>query len=210
MTALLTTDTAAVLSHVLIDVLVTYCSLGVADAPLIKSLIQTKVGHDRGNDGIGQQFATLLHVATIDVQDMVTSYDIALFIHTQAAVSITVIGETNIQTLLHHKLLQAFDVGGACIVVDIQSVGLCIDDIGISSQSIEHRFSDVPGTAVGAVQTKLDTLEGVDTEADQIAHIAVAAGHIVSTVQPMFTVCEGQLRPVLIEHMELAVNVILD
>ena len=51
MTTLLTADTAAVLSHVLIDVLVTHCGLGVADALLIKSLIQAKVGHDRGNDG---------------------------------------------------------------------------------------------------------------------------------------------------------------
>ena len=91
MTTLLATNTAAVLSHILIDVLVTHSGLGVADALLIKSLIQAKVGHDRGNDGIGQQFATLLHVAAIDVQDVVASDDITLFIHTQATVSIAVV-----------------------------------------------------------------------------------------------------------------------
>ena len=101
-------------------------------------------------------------------------------------------------------------MGRTSIVVDVQTVGLCIDDIGISSQSIEHRFSDVPGTAVGAVQANLDTLEGIDTKADQIAHVAVATGHIVHSAANVFPVSERQLRPVLIEHMELSVNVILD
>ena len=141
---------------------------------------------------------------------MVASDDIALFIHTQATISIAVIGKTDVQPLLYHELLQALDVGGTCIVVDIRTVGLCIDDIGISSQSIEHGFSNVPGTAVGAVQTDLDTLERVDSEADQIAHVAVATGHIVHRAANVFPVGKWQLRPVLIEDMELSVNVILD
>ena len=141
---------------------------------------------------------------------MVAGDHIALFIHTQATVSIAVIGKTNIQTLLHYKLLQTLNVGGTCIVVDIRTVGLCIDDIGISSQSIEHRFSDVPGTAVGAVQTNLDPLEGIDSEADQVSHVAVTTGHIVHSAADVFPVGKGQLRPVLIEHMEFSVDVILD
>ena len=141
---------------------------------------------------------------------MVASDDIALFIHTQATVSIAVIGKTDVQPLLYHELLQTLNVGRTSIVVDVQTVGLCIDDIGISSQSIEHRFSDVPGTAVGAVQANLDTLEGIDTKADQIAHVAVAAGHIVHSAANVFPVSERQLRPLLIENMEFAVDVILD
>ena len=75
---------------------------------------------------------------------------------------------------------------------------------------IEHRFSDVPGTAIGAVQANLDTLEGIDTKADQVAHIAVAACHIVHSAADVFPVGKGQLRPVLIERMEFSVDVILD
>ena len=133
MTTLLATDTAGVFRHVLVDVLVAHSGLGVADALLIKSLIQAKVGHDRGNDGVGQKFATLLHVAAVDVQDVVASDDISLFIHTQATISIAVIGKTNIRTLLHYKLLQTLNVGRAGIVVDIQTVRLCIDDVGVGS-----------------------------------------------------------------------------
>lgn len=51
MTALLTTDTTAVLRHVLVYVLVAHSSLGVTDTLLIESLIQAKIGHNRGNDG---------------------------------------------------------------------------------------------------------------------------------------------------------------
>ena len=141
---------------------------------------------------------------------MISGDHITLFIHTQATVSISIIGETDVQPLLYHELLQALDVGGTCIVVDIHTVGLCIDDIGICAQSIEHRFSDVPGTAVGAVQTNLDALERVDAQSNQVAHVAVAAGHIVHRAANVFTVSKWQLRPVLIEYMKLAVNVILD
>ena len=140
---------------------------------------------------------------------MVTSYDIALFIHTQAAVSIAVIGKTDVQPLLYHELLQALDVGGTCIVVDIHTVGLCIDDVGVCAQRIEHRLGDGPTGTVGAVQTHLDALEGVDTEADQVAHITVAARHIVHGAANVFPVSKGQLRPVLVEHMEFSVDVIL-
>ena len=56
----------------------------------------------------------------------------------------------------------------------------------------------------------LDTLKGVDTEADQIAHVAVTTRNIVHSAANVLTVSKGQLRPVLVEHMELSVNVILD
>ena len=210
MTTLLTTDTAAVLRHVLIDVLVAHSGLCIADALLIESLVQAEVGHNGSNNSVCQQFATFLHIAAVDVQDMITSDDITLFIHTQATVSIAVIGETNIQTLLYHELLQTLNMGRAGIVVDVQTVRLCIDDIGIGTQRIKHRLSNIPACTVGAVQTNLDTLEGVDTEADQVAHIAVTACHIVHRAADMLTVSKRQFRPILVEHVELAVDVVLD
>ena len=141
---------------------------------------------------------------------MVASDDIALFIHTQATISIAIIGKTDVQPLLYHELLQTLNVGGARIVVDVGAVGLCIDDVGICSQSIKHRLGNVPAGAVGTVQTDLHALERVDAQRNQVAHITVAAGHIVHRAANVFPVCEGQLRPVLIENMEFAVDVILD
>ena len=140
---------------------------------------------------------------------MVTGDHIALFIHAEAAVCIAIIGKAHIQTLFHHELLQALDVGGACVQVDVQAVGLVVDDIGVCAQRIEHALGNVPAGTVGTVQTHLDALEGVDAQADQVAHVAVAARHIVHGAADMLPVGKGQLRPILIKDMELAVDVVL-
>ena len=151
MTTLLTTDTTAVLRHVLVYVLVAHSSLGVTDTLLIKRFVKTKVGHNSRNHSIGQQLATLFHIAAIDIQDMVASDDIPLLVHAQAAVGVTIEGKTNIQTLLHNKLLQPLNMRRASIGVDVRAVRLIVYDIGVSTQRIENAFSDVPRTAVGAV-----------------------------------------------------------
>ena len=62
---------------------------------------------------------------------MVTSDDITLLVHAKATVSITVIGKTDVQPLLYHELLQTLNVGRTSIVVDVQTVGLCIDNVGV-------------------------------------------------------------------------------
>ena len=157
-----------------------------------------------------QMFAVFLQVAAIDVQDVVAGDDIALLIHAQAAVSVAVVGKADVEMILDHELLQALDVGGTGIVVDVQAVRLVVDDIGVGTQSIEHRLRDVPAGTVGAVQADLDPLEGVDAQADEVAHVAVAACHVVHGAADVLAVGKGQLRPVLIEDVELAVDVVLD
>ena len=97
----------------------------------------------------------------------------------------------------------------ASVVVDVQTIRLVVDDVGICSQSIKHRLGNVPAGAVGTVQTDLDPLKGVDTEADQIAHVAVATGNVVHRAANMLTASKGQLRPVLVEQMELSVDVVI-
>ena len=72
MAALLAADAAAVFGHVLINILVTDGSLGVADALLVERLVQTEVGHDGGDNGIGQQLAALLSFGiSVDVKNVV-------------------------------------------------------------------------------------------------------------------------------------------
>ena len=105
MATLLPTDTATVLCHVLVNILVAHSSLGIANTLFIECFVQTKVGHNGRDHSIGQQLATLFHIAAIDIQNMVASHNIALFIHAEAAVCVAVIGKTNIQALSYNKLL---------------------------------------------------------------------------------------------------------
>ena len=100
-------------------------------------------------------------------------------------------------------------MGGASIVVDIQTVRLVIDNVGICTQSIENALSNIPAGTIGAIQTNLHTLEGVDTQRDQVAHIAVAACHVVHGAADMLTMSKRQFRPVLVKYMELAIDVVL-
>ena len=104
-----------------------------------------------------------LHVAAVDVQDVVAGNNIALLVHAQAAVSVAIESKTDVQTVLYHELLQTLNMSRASVVVDVQAVRLVVDDIGIRTQSIKNRLSDIPACTVGAVQTDLNALERVDT-----------------------------------------------
>ena len=52
MAALLTADTAAVLDHILINILIADSGLSVTDTLLIESLVEAKVGHNCGDNSI--------------------------------------------------------------------------------------------------------------------------------------------------------------
>ena len=119
---LLPADAAAVLGHVLVDVLVAHRGLGVADARLVQRLVQPEVGHDGGDDGVADQLAALLHIAAVDVEDGVAVHDVPLLVHAEAAVGVAVVGEAHVEALLHDKFLQALDVGGPGVQVDVQAL----------------------------------------------------------------------------------------
>ena len=65
-------------------------------------------------------------------------------------------------------------------------------------------FQELP---LAQSEADLDTLEGIDAETDQIAHITVTACHVVHRAADVLTTSKGQFRPVLIEHMELSVDI---
>ena len=96
MPALLAADAAAVLLHILVNVLVAHGGLGVVDAQLVKGLVQAKVGHDGGDHRVGDQLAPLLHIAAIDIQDVVAGDHVALLVHAQAAVGVAVVAANRV------------------------------------------------------------------------------------------------------------------
>ena len=208
--ALLAADAAAVFGHVLINILVTDGSLGVADALLVERLVQTEVGHDGGDDGVHQQLAALFHIAGVNVQDVVAGDDVALLIHAEAAVGVAVVGKADVKVVLHNELLQTLNVGGAGVQVDIQAVGLVVDDVGVCTESIKNALGNVPAGTIGAVQADLDPLEGVNPQRDQVSHVAVASADVVDGAADMVTAGKRQFGPILVKDVQLAVEVILD
>ena len=111
MTGLLAAQTAAVLHHIFVNIFVTDFGFGIFDTQFVKCLVQTEVAHNRSDNGIHQQLATFLHIPAVDVKNMVSGDNIALFVHAQAAVSIAVVGKADIQSVIHHETLQNLDMG---------------------------------------------------------------------------------------------------
>ncbi len=60
---------------------------------------------------------------------MVASDDITLLVHAQAAVGVTIEGKTNIQPLLHNKLLQTLNMRRTGVVVDVRAIRLVVYDM---------------------------------------------------------------------------------
>ena len=210
MAGLLSAQTAAVLAHVFIDVLVADRGFGVADPGRVERLVQAEIGHQGGDDRVGEQLAALLHVLAVDVKDVVAGDDIALFIDAQAAVRIAVVGEADVQPVVHNELLQSLNVRRTGVPVDVEAVRLGVDDIGLGAQRVEHRLCDVPRAAVRAVQTDPHTPERIDAEGDEVADVPVAPGDVVHRAADLLASGIRHLGPFLTEQLQIAVDVVLD
>ena len=207
MTALFAAETAAVGCHILINILIAHGGLGIIDTALVKGFVKAEIGHDRGNHGVHQQLAPFLHILTVDIKDMVTGDNIALFVHTQAAVGIAVVSKANIQAILHNVLLQHLNVGGACIAVDVVAIGFRIDHVGLRTHGIKHGLCDIPGGTVGAVQANLDALERIHSQRNQISDVPVTACHIVHSPSDLISLCHGQFFPLFAEGFQFSVQI---
>ena len=106
-----------------------------------------------------------------------------------------------------HTLMQA--IARVNRVYKDKEAGLIVDYIGICAQCVKNGLCDIPAGTIGTIQTDLDPLERIDAQRNQIAHIAVATCHIVHSAADMLTMSKGQLRPVLVEHMEFSIDVVL-
>ena len=207
MTALLAAQTAIVLGHIFVDILIANGGLGIANAAGVKSLVKTKVTHNSGHHGVAFQLPLGLHILAQHIENMVAGDNIAVFIHTEAAVGVAIVGKANIQAVIHNELLQHLNVGGTGVVVDVDAVGLIVDHISLCAQGFEYQPGNVPGGAVGAIQAHFYALEGIHSQADQVANVSVTAGHIVHSAADGILLCVGQGGPLLAKEIQFSVKV---
>ena len=160
MSGLLSAENEAVLQHVLIDILVSYCRLLIFHSDLITCLVEAKVGHNGRHDRIARKTSLLHKIFSADIHNAVAVHNIAVLIHCDTSVRISVIGESHIQLLLFHKLLEHFNVSGTAVRVDVRSVRFIVDDIGLCSKCIEYALRDRKRASVCTVKTDPHILEG--------------------------------------------------
>ena len=193
MSGLLAADQVAVLLHVLGDILVSDRGLLIADAQLIQRLVQAHVGHDGGDDlGIAEH-AALLQVLGGEIEDVVAVADVSFLVYRQAAVRVPVKGKADVQLVLQHVFLKLLDMGGAAVDVDVQSVRVVGDHIGVGAQGVKDALGHHPGTAVGTVQADTLALVGAGCERDQVTEVAVTPGSVVDGLADVGALGVGKL-----------------
>ena len=139
---------------------------------------------------------------------MVSSNHVTLFIHTQAAVCIAVVSKADVALILYHKLLQTTNVCRSSIVVNVRTIGLCVDDKCFCSKCVKNGLCNIPGRAICTVKRNLNTLEGIDAKRNQITHIAISARHIVNCTTNMVTRGKRKLVPRLSKQIQLSIQIV--
>ena len=90
-----------------------------------------------------RQGALLNHILCAHYKDMVTIDNLTLFIHAKAAVSITIMSDTEVSMVFHNSFLQGFHMRGTTVVVDVHAVGQSMDNLDLCAQftqNLRHYF----------------------------------------------------------------------
>ena len=83
-----------------------------------------------------------------DIKNQITINDIAILIHSNTSVCISVESKTDIQLFFFDKILKNMDMSGTTVCIDIESIRMIIDHIGLSTQCIKNTLGNHPRTAV--------------------------------------------------------------
>ena len=75
---------------------------------------------------------------------MVAVYYISVFVNRKTTVSVSVERKAYVKMLLANQLHKYFDMRRACVVVDVLSVGACVDNVCRRAESLEYRGSYHP------------------------------------------------------------------
>ncbi len=151
MAGLLSAEREVIAHHILVYILIAYRRLLILKACLVARLVKSQIGHDRRNDRIIVQTAVLLHVFAADVEDQVSVYLVTVLINRNTSVRITVVREAYVQLLLLHILLEHFYMRGSAVRIDIRSVRLAVDYIGLRTQCVIYALGNGKCASVRAV-----------------------------------------------------------
>ena len=105
-----------------------------------------------------------LQISPAKIENLIPIDQIPPLVNRQAAVGVAVVGKTDVHLVLNDIPPQALDMGGPRIRVNIESIWLRIDHMGFSAQRFENVRRDVPGAAVGTIQSDLFALKAVHRE----------------------------------------------
>ena len=162
-----------ILHHIFAHILITDCCLFRLDSFFFQSTVQTNIRHNSCHHCIVCQLPMLLHISSTDIHDSITVDNISLFIHSNTAIRIPVIGKACIHFMILYKICQHFNMGRTTIRIDIRSIRFIVDDQCLCSQCIKHILCNRRSTSVGTVQCHRLILKRSCCNGNQITDITV-------------------------------------
>ena len=204
MARLLAADVPAAAAHFLQNQ--TVADTGALDLDAVGTQVscQTHIGHDGGNNA-ALELALLLEIDRKEGQDIVAVDQIAVLVAHQAAVGITVKGNTqHIIAVLDH-FTQLAHVGRAAAVVDIDAVGLAGHKLALCAQLGEDQLGCMGRSTVGAVEEDLHALSllALGRSQQETAVALVAFGLAIVDAAQLSTVLEGFCRQQIHQFLDL-------
>ena len=117
---------------------------------------------------------------------MIAGYNVALFVHRKAAVGVTVERKADIELIIEHELLHLLNMRRAAVDVNINTVGIIGDNIGIGTQSVKHAFGHHPSRTVCTVEADLLALVRASCKRYKKAYVAIAACRVINGAADLF------------------------
>ena len=175
MAGLLATEVVAVLAHRLEDVAVAHSGAAEGNAVLAQVQLQAQAAHYGCDEGVLCELAFALSGNSQDSHNLVTVYQIALFVNCLATVRVAVVGDAEVRAVLNDCCLQLLGVGGPHAVVDVGAVGLYSQCDNLCTQRFESCGRCCVCRTVCAVQNNLHASKGLAfrQSGDQVLNVSL-------------------------------------
>src|SRR5699024_3010844 len=121
------------------------------------------------------QSAGLPQLGRQDRQDLVPVDNLSVGVHSQAAVGVTVVGDTGVGAVQAYGLLEGVQVGGAVPLVDVVAVGGIADRDDLGTRPAQGFGSDSARSAVRTVHDDLQPVQTVPQGRDDVFDITLGS-----------------------------------
>ena len=99
----------------------------------------------------------------------------------------------------YYELLQSLNVGRSTICIDIGSVRIIIDHIGLCSECIKYCLCNLIGCTVCAVQSNSHILKGSGRDRHQVSHVTISSHGVINRASDIFFCSQRNLRNLTID-----------
>ena len=106
-------------------------------------------------------------------KDMIAVDQFAFFIDAEAAVSIPVVCNADVRSLLKHRPLQGLQMCRSAAVIDVHSARECMDHLYIGAEAAQHLRHRLVGGTVRTVEHDLHAVEALCTGAHHIVDVLI-------------------------------------